>query len=144
MRLTVEQETLLDAYAALMSRVERKLFAEISAGKNLNILKTRFLSQFGITARQFNSCRVQLEGKIASIKELRKIQIVENETRIAELEKKIQKLEKQKASPNQIHQKKRRLFSLKCKLHNQKSDDNSGKVRLCFGSKKLYVYYTLS
>lgn len=137
--LTFEQESILDAYAMHMGRIERKLFAEITAGKNPNDLKSVFLTKYGITARQFNACRVQLEGKIASIKELRSQQILENKNRINELENKIQKLEQQKkVNAEKLHQKKRRLFHLKHKLESQEADHKAGKVRLCFGSKKLF------
>jgi len=136
--LTLEQEAILEAYAQHMSRVERKLFAEIAAGKNPSKLKSPFLIQFGITARQYNACRVQLEGKIASIKERGAGQIVEAKMRIDGLAKKIEKLEKQKSNSRDIHQKKRRLQHLECKLEKQVADQKSGKVRLCFGSKKLF------
>ena len=135
LRLTPEQETILEAYAQHMSLVERKLFAEISAGKISGDLKSHFLIQFGITARQYNACRVQVEGKIASIKERRAGQIVEVKQRMDALEKKIKK---QKGDPRSIHQKKRRLSHLQCQLEKQITDQELGKVRLCFGSKKLF------
>jgi IS605 OrfB family transposase len=136
--LTPEQEAILEAYAQHMSRVERKLFAEIAAGKNSSDLKSSFLIRFEITARQYNACRVQVEGKIASIKKLRAGQIVEAEQRIDGLEKKIEKLVKRKGDARNIHQKKRRLFHLKSKLEQQVTDHKEGKIRLCFGSKKLF------
>lgn len=136
--LTSEQEAILETYAQHMSLVERKLFAEIAAGKDSSDLKSSFLTQFEITARQYNACRVQVEGKIASIKQRRAGQIVEAKERIEALEKKIEKLVKQKADPRSIHQKKRRLYQLKCRLEKQVADHKEGKVRLCFGSKKLF------
>ncbi|HEY4832195.1 MAG TPA: hypothetical protein VIH61_06510 [Waddliaceae bacterium] len=45
------------------------------------------------TARQFNAIRVKVEGKIASIKELRKIEIAEIKEQIAALEAKISRLQ---------------------------------------------------
>lgn len=138
LNLSHEQEAMLDAYAQHMSLVERKLFAEIAAGKNSSDLKSSFLIQFGITARHYNACRVQVEGKIASIKERRAGQIVEVKQHIDLLEKKIEKLAKQKSNARILHQKKRRLFHLKCRFEKQVTDQKEGKVRLCFGSKKLF------
>src|SRR5215216_1293984 len=59
-----EQEEILGAYAGLLSKVERSLYAEGAKGKSLSSCKNSFLKKFGITARQFNACRVSLEGKI--------------------------------------------------------------------------------
>ncbi|MFZ2538928.1 MAG: hypothetical protein WAX04_08495, partial [Oscillospiraceae bacterium] len=121
-----------------MSRVERTLFAKMASGKDPSDLKSTFLTRFGITARQFNACRVQIEGKIASIKELRSKQISEIKNRISELEKTIQKLKKQNSNARSLHQKKRRLFHLQHKLSKWEADQKAGKIRLCFGSKKLF------
>jgi IS605 OrfB family transposase len=138
LNLTPEQEVVLGCYAKHMSSVERKLFAKIAAGQDSSKLKKSFLIEFGITARQYNACRVQVEGKIASIKQLRVTQIDEAKQRIDALEKKIEKLIKQKKDAQSIHQKKRRLFNLKCRLKQQIADHEEEIVRLCFGSKKLF------
>ena len=66
----------LSEYAFLMGRVERKLFADLCKGKEAGLLKSSYLTQYGITARQFNAVRVKLEGKIDSIKQ-RQIQLIE-------------------------------------------------------------------
>jgi hypothetical protein len=105
LNLTDEQEAILNDYAELMGRVERTLFAKMTANNNLNELKVLFLKKFQITARQFNSCRVHVEGKIESIKKLRIYQIEESKDRISELEKKLEKI-KINASPQVLHQKK--------------------------------------
>src|ERR1700722_15850 len=139
-RLPLEsnQDDILSTYSEHMNYLERKLFADIISGNEINTLKKRYLTHFGITARQFNSCRIQTEGKIASIQELRAGQIVDLKSRIAHLESKIPALEKQGANPNKIHQKKRKLSYLKSKLDRLEMDRNQGKIRLCFGSKKLF------
>ena len=59
----------LDAYAELYGRVERKLFAEVAAGRLATSLKSVYLQRHGIPARMFNAVRVLLEGKVASVKE---------------------------------------------------------------------------
>ncbi|MCX6990788.1 MAG: transposase, partial [Chlamydiae bacterium] len=125
---------ILDDYADLMSRVERTLFADIAAGKSFSELKSPYLVKFGITARQFNAIRVQLEGKIASLKELLPMRIQEISSHIKNLEKKISKIK----SKAMLHQKKRSLASLKRKLSSLQTDKDKNKVRICFGSKKLF------
>ena len=138
LNLTPEQDEILESYANLMSKIERKLFSEIMAGKKSSDMKSIFLKHFGITARQFNACRIQLEGKMASIKERQEGLIEGTTLSIKNLEKKIKQLEKNKTKKLLIHQKKRRLCHLKNKLKNQIEDQKSGRIRLCFGSKKLF------
>src|SRR5580658_749388 len=126
----------LTSYAELMSRVERKLFADIQRGKKAADLKSVYLTKFRITARHFNSIRIQLEAKIDAIKKLRSMQIQSLKDQIKSSEEKIRKLKRKKDNSNKIHQKNRRLFRLKNKLNRLKQDEASGTVRLCFGSKK--------
>lgn len=121
-------------YASLMGKIERTLFADLQKGKEVTSLKSDYLKRFGITARQFNSLRVQLEGKIASIKELRKEHIADLGYRIESLENKISKSKNKEI----LHQKKRRLARLKAKLHTLQEDAASDKVSLCFGSRKRF------
>lgn len=135
LQLTDEEEAIFESYGELMGLVERILFAKICAKKAINALKVEFLKKFQITARQFNSARVQIEGKIESIKKLRIHQIEESKERISILEKKLEKL---KTKDNLLHQKKRRLSSLKAKFKSLTSDHQNGIVRICFGSKKQF------
>ena len=121
-----KMDQILDDCANLMSRVERTLFAAISAGKSAPELKSSYLVKFGITARQFNAIKVELEGRIASIKELLPARIQTLSTRIEKLEKTITKIKKKVA----LHQKKRSLASLKRKLSSLQSDLEKNKVRL--------------
>ncbi|MBK7000075.1 MAG: IS200/IS605 family accessory protein TnpB-related protein [Rhodoferax sp.] len=136
--LTPEQAAILDAYADLYGQAERSLFAAIQAGDSLNDLKREFLPKFDITARQFNAMRVGLEGKIDSIKERRPELIAEAEKRIRKAEKVVAKLENKAPGSNKLHQKKRRLKNLHDRLVALKADQETGAVRLCFGSKKLF------
>lgn len=132
--MTEEEDVTLADYADLMSRVERTLFADLSAKKNASKLKSPYLTRFSITARQFNSCLTQLEGKIASTRELLLIRIEGMAVRIKKLEKTLPKIK----NKNKAHQKKRSLASLKTKLRKLTEDKEKDKVRLCFGSKKLF------
>ena len=125
-------------YARVMNHASRTLFAAIASGVKADACKSSYQKRFGITARQFNSCRVAVEGAIESIKERRTSQILESKARVKDLEKTIQKLEKKKSNPRSLHQKKRRLYNLTSKLTKLEKDHATGKTRLCFGTKKLF------
>jgi IS605 OrfB family transposase len=131
--------SVLDAYADLHGRAERTLFAALSAGNPVNELKRVFLPRFGLTARQFNALRVGLEGKIASIKELRPELIAEAKSRIKKAESAIAKLSDSAPGSNKLHQKKRRLATIKARCSAMEADHAAGTVRLCFGSKRQFL-----
>jgi IS605 OrfB family transposase len=126
------------ACADLSAHIEHSLFADISKGKLPNTLKSTYLIKYGITARQFNALRVKVEGKIASIKELQKMHILELKERIHALEEKISKLQKKPLHAFLVHQKKRRLHRLSQRLEQLIQDQEQDKVSLCFGSRKLF------
>ncbi len=138
---------LLDAYAALYGQAERSLFAELAAGKkSKNDLKREYQLRFGITARQFNAIRIGLEGKVRSIQERRPDLIKELGQRVTRAKTVITKLraiatgspEQCAKRANKIHQKMRRLASLQHRRSSMLQDQKAGKIRLCFGSKKLF------
>ena len=130
-------DAVLSAYGELYGRVQRKLFAEVAAGRSVASLKSAYLGRYRIPARMFNGVRVSLEGKVASVREQQKLRLESLERRIARAE-----LQVAQAAEgcwwDQVHQKKRRLAGLKRRLGVLESDIASGKVRLCFGSKKLW------
>jgi IS605 OrfB family transposase len=157
-------EMYLDQYGQLFGRMERKLFVLIHIKKMpSNQVKKEFCRQYHITSRQYNSLKMQLDGKVSSILEIRKIHITELEEKISNLTCFIEKKEKQKeilhkkiVSSKQthpkwmewekkfrnlkfvLHQKKRRLRNLEQKLFRLKQDEVNQKIRICFGSKKLF------
>lgn len=131
-------EEVLMSCTHLLSHLERRLFADIASGKNPGELKNIYLVAYGITARQFNSLRVLVEGKISSIKKLLPVRISDIKERITSLSKKIKNLIKTKADSELIHQKKRKLGNLVQKLSATTEDHKNGTVRCCFGSKKLF------
>lgn len=137
-RLPVKDIPVLDAYAQIHGEAERCLFAALQAGGNVNALKRDFLVRFGITARQFNAIRAVLDGKIASIKERQLDLIAEAKTRIAKAERVLAKIAKNQPGSAKLHHKKRRLTTLKSRLAKMQSDQDAGKIRLCFGSKRLF------
>ncbi len=126
------------ACAELFARIAHCLLADISKGKKPSELKSSYLVKYGITARQFNAIRVEVEGKIASIKELQKMQISDLKEQIKALETKISKLQKKPLLSFLVHQKKRRLHKLQQQLRQRLKDHKQGKISLCFGSKKLF------
>ncbi len=126
------------ACAELFAHIEHGLLADISKGKTVSELKSSYLVKYGITARQFNAIRVKVEGKIASIKELRKIQISDLKEQITALETKISKVQKKPLLSLLAHQKKRRLHKLQQRLEQLVKDQEQDKISLCFGSKKLF------
>ena len=127
----------LGAYAELYRRVERKLFAEVAAGRSATELKSMYLQRHGIPARMFNGVRVLLEGKVASVKEQQKLRLDDTQRRIARAERRVSDAA-ERGRLDQVHQKKRRLTNLRHKLAALEADIAAGRVRLCFGSKKLW------
>ena len=124
----------LAAYACLMAQVEHSLFADLCRGKDPSSLKSPYLIQYGITARQFNAARVEIEGKTDSIKQRQKQLIEEKKEKIAALEKKIVRLKNKKIR----HQKKRRLARLQAQLKTLEIAQETNRISLCFGSRKLF------
>ena len=127
----------LDAYAELYGRVQRKLFAEAAAGGSVASLKSAYLKRHGIPARMFNGVRVSLDGKSASVREQQKL-------RLGDLQRRISRAEEQTADAaehgrlDQVHQKRRRLANLRHRMEVLEADIAAGRVRLCFGSKRLW------
>ncbi len=94
LNLEYKTESILEEFAALFGKVERTLFSQITKGANSYDLKNLFLKKFGITARQYNSVRVKLDGKTAAFKERASGLIQELEEQIISLKKRIEKLKK--------------------------------------------------
>ena len=130
-------EGLLSAYADLYGMIQGKLFAEVSAGRSAPSLKQEYLQRYRIPARMFNAIRASLEGKITSVKGVMDLRRDELQRRIARAQGQIDQ-----ASPGRrrewLQQKRRRLGNLKGKLERLESDITAGRIRLCFGSRKLW------
>ena len=130
-------DAVLAAYGELYGRVQRKLFAEVAAGRSTTSLKSAYLERYGIPARMFNAVRVSLDGKIASVRETMGL-------RRESLQRRIARAEEQTADAaehgrlDQVHHKKRRLANLRHRLSALEADIAAGRVRLCFGSKRLW------
>ena len=133
----VAGDATLSAYAELHGRVERKLFAEAAAGRPAASLKSAYLKRYGIPARMFNGVRVSLEGKVASVTEQQKMRVDSLGRRIARAEHQIADAT-ERGRWAQVHQKRRRLGNLRSSLEALEADIEAGRVRLCFGSKRLW------
>ena len=130
----------LSAYADLYGRVQRKLFADVAAGildAGHASLKREYLRRYGIPARMFNAVRVSLEGKVASVKEQQKLRVDSLGRRIAWAEGQIADAG-QRGRWDRVHQRRRRLAALEWKRAKLQEDMTAGRVRLCFGSKRLW------
>ena len=66
-------EEALSAYAELFGVLQRRLFADVSAGHSSASLKSDYIRRYGIPARMFNAIRVTLEGRISAASESQKL-----------------------------------------------------------------------
>ena len=108
--LSEKEESVLSEMAELLSRVKRSLCSDVSrSNERVGSFKNDYLKRFSITARQFNACRVSLEGNIASQKTLRKQAISDLKQRVESLEKEIARLKTKPSKHFAFHQKKRRF-----------------------------------
>jgi len=153
-----------EVMGSMFGRLERKLFVDIYVrGEPVKEAKKRYIEEYGVTARQFNSLNNSLAGKIESIRENQKYLERDLERRIASTEKVIKKKEQErdkilkslkKIKPRTekwqkkidrlkkikffLHHKKRRLRNLRQRLGNLRKDMEQGTFRICFGSRKLF------
>lgn len=156
----------LRAMAELYGQVERRLFAVIMRGEAPERQKPMCLARFGLTSRQFNAIVRSLRGKIAGAREHRRHVIDGLHTRIKRAKTVIEQLTKELAAAgrskpsqnrvkrrriirprprrsasdlrNQLHQKRRRLTKLEWTLARLQADERAGRVRICFGGRKLF------
>ena len=130
-------DKLLSAYAELYCRVQRRLFAEVASGRSAVSLKQEYLRRYRIPARMFNGMRVSLEGKVASVREQQLLRRDELQRRIARAQGQIANAG-EGVRGDWLHQKRRRLGNLQDRLGKLEGDIQSGRVRLCFGTRRLW------
>jgi IS605 OrfB family transposase len=133
-----EIEEILQTCACLLSTVERSLYAEVAKGQTSASCKNTFLKEYGITARQFNACRISLEGKLGACRAAQEQSLFSLGKQIKSLDFQIQLLEKKPSKAFTLHQKKRRKSTLASRLSSIEDDLNHKRTRLCFGGKKLF------
>jgi IS605 OrfB family transposase len=136
--LNDHEEEILSECTSLFNTVEHSLYAEFAKGKTSPSCKNHFLRRFGITARQFNACRVSLEGKIAACRATQEQAVMSLKQRIEALDEQIHRLEKKTSKNFVLHQKKRRKGHLLNRLSFLEKDLKEKRISLCFGGKKLF------
>ena len=127
----------LSAYAALYGKVQHKLFADVAAGESAVSKKSEYIEKHGIPARMFNAVRITLDGKVSAVRESQLLQLDSLRRRVSRAGKQVLEAE-QGCQWRQVHGKRRRLANLKFRLAGLEADLAAGRVRLCFGSKKLW------
>ena len=85
----------------------------------------------------FNAVRITLDGKVSAVRESQLVQLDSRRRRVSRAEKQVLEAE-QGCQWRQVHEKRRRLSNLKFRLSGLEADLAAGRVRLCFGSKKLW------
>jgi IS605 OrfB family transposase len=138
LQLDEASSSILEECASLYNAVEHSLFAEVARNKTSASCKNGFLKKYGITARQFNACRVNVEAKIAACRAGQDNSLVSLKAKIATIDRQITQLTKKPSKHFVIHQKKRRQLSLTHRYSKLQNDRANKRVRLCFGSKKLF------
>ena len=117
--------------------MERKLFADVAAGRSAAPLKREYIREHGIPARLFSAVRVSLDGKVSAVRAAQRLRVDGLERRIAPGERRVAQAEEQ-GRWQQVHQKRRRLANLRSRLVGLEADLGAGRVRLCFGSRRLW------
>ena len=127
----------LSAYAALYGQVQRKLFAAVAAGESAVSKKREYIEEHGIPARLFNAVRITLDGKVSAVRESQLLQLDSLRRRVSRAERQVAEAE-EPGRWRQVHGKRRRLANLQFRLSGLEADLAAGRVRLCFGSRKLW------
>jgi IS605 OrfB family transposase len=154
----------LDRYAELFGRLERKLYVDrVFRKTDLNVLKSRYIATYGISARQFNALRIQVDGKISSVLALLALAAEEYRQRIAKKTAQVERLYEKISKENaflthgampesrlaharrmlsqyyfRLHHSKRKLASLISRLAGIEQRLKDGNPKICFGSKELF------
>ena len=127
----------LYAYADRFGMIERELFAAVMSGQSVAGQKNGYVSGYGIPARMFNAVRVSLDGKVASVRDQMQLRHVALEGRIVRGERVLTEA-LDSGDKFAVHRKKRRLADLRRRLAALDADIAADRVRLCFGSKRLW------
>ena len=159
--LDAQPQRWLDSYGELYGRLQRTLYSKIAKGENASMLKPEFSEEHGLSARQFNAMRIELEGKISSTHELLKLRKKELKSSIQSVTRSTAKLQKDIAGQLTLHAnakakgmvfsmkhhallcrrhfgKKRRLLKLQSKAKAVDARLQANAPGICFGSRKLF------
>ena len=111
--------------------------AALSAGGSAVLQKSEYIDEYGIPARLFNAARITLDGKVSAVRQSQLLQLDSLRRRVSRAERQVAEAEEQDRW-QQVHEKRRRLANLKFRRSGLEADLAAGRVRLCFGSKKLW------
>ena len=159
--LTFNQLSKLDSFVILYNKILHSLYVDLFIKKlPIKELCPLYQTKYLISKRHFDSIRKLLEGKVSSILALNKSYITETKDKIKAIEKDLLKQNKtfnsykEKIIKNgqltliehnfkqklftKINYNHIRLYKLKSKLKSLEEIKETGNVRLCFGSNKLF------
>lgn len=160
-KLTFNQLSKLDSFVILYNKISHQLYVDLFIKKlPLKELCPAYQDKYLISKRHFDSIRKLLDGKVSSILSLNKNYIIDTKDKIKTIEKDLLKQNKtfnsykekfvknaklslietnlKKNLSKKIQYNQQRLAKLKSKLKKLEEIKNTGNVRLCFGSNKLF------
>ena len=161
--LDAQQQRWLDSFGELCGRLQRTLYSKIAKGENASMLKLAFCDEHGLSPRQFNALRMELEGKISGTHELLKLRKKELKGSIQSVMRSTAKPQKDIAGQLKLHAnanakakgvvfsmkrhallclrhfgKNRRLLKLLSKSKAVDARLQANAPGICFGSRKLF------
>ena len=107
------------------------------AGRSAVSKQCEYIEEHGIPARLFNVARITLGGKVSAVRESQLLQLDSLRRRVSRAEKQVDQAE-QECQWRQVHGERWRLASLKSWRSGLEADIAASRVRLCFGSRKLW------
>ena len=159
--LTENELSQLDNFVSLYNKISHKLYVDLFIKKlPIKQLCPEYQTKYSINKRHFDSIKVFLEGKVSSILSINKNYIQDTKDKIKAIEKDLSKQTKtynsykykitkngkisliehnlKKNLNTKIKYNQQRLDRLKNKLKELEKIRDTGNVRLCFGSNKLF------
>ena len=153
-------------YIELFNKIQRLTFHRIKnyyikngkiTQEDKNIIYAQFKEEFNLTTRAIDAIMSNMLGRYEAIKELKKFEQKSLERKISTLEKELTRLKDERALQRinlnnnlkdfnfvkyknlkiKIYWKENRLNTKKQKLKNLKNEIETGKYKVCFGTKKL-------
>ena len=153
-------------YIELFNKIQRLTFHRIKnyyikngkiTQEDKNIIYAQFKEEFNLTTRAIDAIMSNMLGRYEAIKELKKFEQKSLERKISTLEKELTRLKEERTLQRinlnnnlkdfnfvkyknlkiKIYWKENRLNTKKQKLKNLKNEIETGKYKVCFGTKKL-------
>jgi IS605 OrfB family transposase len=133
-RTDEEQDALLSAHSKIWNKTKHKLHADIMKGTKPNDLKSKYIAEESISAREFNSIKLELQGSHQSYLSNAKRYISEASSKVKRLTGQISR----SGVLRVIIGKSKRKNILEKKILDWTSNIKDNKVPMCFGSKKIF------